>query len=38
MKKNNNQIICSVDAMNAQRIFEEIPFIRAKYDLIWKKQ
>ena len=38
MKKDNNQIICSVDRIKDKRKFEEIPFNRTIYDLILEKQ
>lgn len=38
MKKDKNQIICSVDRIKDNRVFEEIPFNRTIYDLILEKQ
>ena len=38
MKKDKNQIICSVDRIKDKRTFEEIPFNRTIYDLILERQ
>ena len=38
MKKDKNEIICSVDRIKDKRTFEEIPFNRTIYDLILERQ
>lgn len=38
MKKNNNQIICSIDRINDNRPFDQIPYNRIIYDMILKEK
>ena len=38
MKRNDNQIICSIDRLKDERKFEKIPFNRLVYDIILKEK
>ena len=38
MRKNNNQIICSIDRQKDNRSFDQIPYNRIIYDMILKEK
>ena len=38
MRKNNNEIICSIDRQKDNRPFDQIPFNRIIYDIILKNK
>ncbi len=38
MRKNDNQIICSIDRQKDNRSFDQIPYNRIIYDMILKEK